>query len=178
MVKAWLMDNCLENQFLEHQRSPPVPVTIEELKSKTGVLYCKIDPDLEKEKLETLKIDRGYTYEDIIELDPEKLPNFDQAMKKFYEEHIHTDEEIRYILEGSGYFDVRFPNEDWVRISLEKGDLIVLPAGIYHRFTLDSKKYVKAMRLFIGEPVWTPYYRPSDEMEVRQNYVKYFRERI
>lgn len=60
-------------------------------------------------------------------------------MKKFYEEHIHTDEEIRYILEGSGYFDVRFPNEDWVRISLEKGDLIVLPAGIYHRFTLDSK---------------------------------------
>lgn len=46
-----------------------------------------------------------------------------------------------------GYFDVRDRNEAWIRIWVKKGAMIVLPAGIYHRFTLDSDNYIKVMQI-------------------------------
>jgi 1,2-dihydroxy-3-keto-5-methylthiopentene dioxygenase len=59
---------------------------------------------------------------------------------------------------------------------LQPGDMIVLPEGINHRFTSDLNNYIKAMRLFVGEPVWTPYNRkdvPSDHPS-RLKYISSF----
>lgn len=82
-----------------------------------------------------------------------------------------------FILDGTGYFDVRDLDDRWIRIAMTKGDLIVLPKGMYHRFTLDSNNYLRAMRLFVGEPIWTPYNRSSggvEDMKERGEYVRDF----
>ncbi|CAM9983420.1 unnamed protein product [Scytosiphon promiscuus] len=175
-IEAWYMDeDTSADQRLPHRQTPNLACDTAELES-LGVLHWELnadkhedDPDLEK-----IRKDRGYSYQDIITVSPDKLANYEEKIKSFFEEHIHTDEEIRYILEGSGYFDVRTKDERWVRIKMGKGDMITLPAGMYHRFTLDETNYIKAMRLFVGEPVWTPLNRPQDNHPVRKDYLKRF----
>jgi len=92
-------------------------------------------------------------------------------VKGFHTEHLHTDEEIRFILKGSAYFDVRDGNDVWIRILVTPGDLLVLPAGIYHRLTLIDGENVTVLRLFRGEPIWTAHNRPADHLESRKNYI-------
>jgi 1,2-dihydroxy-3-keto-5-methylthiopentene dioxygenase len=79
---------------------------------------------------------------------------------------MHEEDEIRYILSGSGFVDVRggsrdccgnvphslvppteAPTDAWIRIAVAPGDLLVYPAGIYHRFSLDERDNMTALRL-------------------------------
>ncbi|XP_024526210.1 1,2-dihydroxy-3-keto-5-methylthiopentene dioxygenase 1 [Selaginella moellendorffii] len=175
-MKAWYMDSSCEDQRLPHHLDPPQYVSEEHL-SELGVLHWVMNADEYETdpQLKKLREERGYDYEDFITVSPDKLPNYEHKIKTFYEEHIHTDEEIRYCLDGSGYFDVRDSDDRWIRIWVEKGDMIVLPAGSYHRFTNDETNYIKAMRLFVGAPIWTPYNRPQDDHPIRQQYVSEIR---
>ncbi|KAG2302348.1 hypothetical protein Bca52824_030999 [Brassica carinata] len=172
-LEAWLMDESNEDQRLPHHPSPKELLTMDYL-AELGVLYWKLNPENYENDSQLSKIrdERGYDYMDILDLCPEKVSNYEEKLKNFFTEHIHKDEEIRYCLAGSGYFDVRDKDDRWIRMWMKPGDLIVLPAGIYHRFTLDTSNYIKLMRLFVGEPVWTPYNRPQEEHPVRKEYIK------
>ncbi|CAH0558719.1 unnamed protein product [Brassicogethes aeneus] len=174
MVRAWYMDNDTSDQRNEHHRNPPVFIDLNVLKDVSGVEYFQLNLKTftTDGTLDKIKRERGYTYEDELTCSKECLENYEEKLKIFYKEHLHTDEEIRLIVEGSGYFDVRDINDDWIRIEVVPGDLLILPSGIYHRFTMDNNNFIKAKRLFIGEPVWTAHNRPSDDIECRKKYVE------
>jgi 1,2-dihydroxy-3-keto-5-methylthiopentene dioxygenase len=167
------------------QREPHKDTTAREVNKKDldalGVLSWEGLTGVDDPRLDDIKKERGYTYSDLIEVCPDKLPEYETKIKHFYREHIHYDEEIRYIVEGHGYFDVRDVNDKWIRISCEGGDMIILPEGMYHRFTTDSDNYVKANRLFVGEPIWTPYNRDDiveKENASRLKYIENFLSKI
>ncbi|KAL5121738.1 1,2-dihydroxy-3-keto-5-methylthiopentene dioxygenase [Pleosporales sp. CAS-2024a] len=168
-MKAYWFDNLEGDQRQPHDSGRAIdPAYL----SKLGVLYHQINSQAQVDELAK---SRDYKNRDEITVSPEKMGDvYEEKVKSFFHEHLHEDEEIRYILDGAGYFDVRSESDDWVRIWLEKGDLIILPSGIYHRFTTDEHNYTKAMRLFKDEPKWTPLNRgnDTDENQFRKEYLK------
>lgn len=161
-MKAYLYDNAPGDQRLPHDSGKTVD--IDDL-TKLGVLYYRFS---DVDDVNKLASERGYKNRDEITVSPEKMGDvYEDKVKSFFHEHLHEDEEIRYIRDGYGYFDVRNKGDQWVRIHLEKDDLLILPAGIYHRFTTDETNYIQAMRLFKEEPKWTPLNR-SEELDANQ----------
>lgn len=159
------------DQRLPHDSGRPVP---ESHLASIGVLYSS-HPSLST--VDTLAKERDYKNRDEIIVSKQAMGDvYESKVKMFFNEHLHEDEEIRYIRDGAGYFDVRSEGDDWIRIRLEKDDLIILPAGIYHRFTTDDADYIKAMRLFKDEPKWTPLNR-GDETDVNEHRREYLKQR-
>lgn len=166
-------DDTTTDQRAPHQKSPHEEVSFEQLE-KLGVMGFSGISSPEDPFLLKIIEERGYSYTDNLIISPTQLPDYENKIKSFYREHIHYDEEIRYCMDGTGYFDIRSADDRWIRIAVEAGDMIILPEGIYHRFTCDAFNYMHAMRFFVGEPVWTPYNRDEiDEVTnpSRQKYV-------
>uniref|UniRef100_A0A914DNY9 Acireductone dioxygenase n=1 Tax=Acrobeloides nanus TaxID=290746 RepID=A0A914DNY9_9BILA len=156
-------------------RDPPEYVSLENL-AHHGVLYYHIPVAQYEVELNKFATNNGYDYNDKITISRDKLPNYEEKIKNFFEEHLHTDDEVRYIVDGRGYFDVRSKDDVWIRILSEPGDLLILPAGVYHRFILTNEDYIHVVRLFKGVPVWTPHNRSeeTDKMLERQEYLHKF----
>jgi 1,2-dihydroxy-3-keto-5-methylthiopentene dioxygenase len=134
-------------------------VGVEELLAN-DVYYTRLDTDPARYQvpIDQLKAERGYVEQDEVQLSP-STPNLDAICAKFVDEHFHDDDEVRFVLEGEGIFDIRSKDDRWMRVVVERGDLIVVPANRHHRFLLTESKHIHCVRLFKDSSGWTPHYR-------------------
>ena len=133
------------------------PIEDSEL-AKVGVLHERLPVDDAQAALDGLKWARGYVEQDVIELRPD-TPNLQVLRDKFKDEHLHRDDEVRFVLAGAGIFDIRAQDGRWMRVLVEAGDLIVVPADLYHRFFLTERQQIRCVRLFKDAAGWVPEYR-------------------
>ncbi len=131
-----------------------------------ALVYTKKETLSDKEKEELLQTVNhrflelqkkfGYQTRDLVVLHP-NVPNIDEMLAKFDKVHYHTDEEVRYILDGSGYFGFIGKNEKFL-VHVTESDFISVPRNTNHWFYLDDRKRIKAVRYFTDTAGWVPNY--------------------
>lgn len=125
-----------------------------------GVMHRRLPLDGSEAEITRIKSERGYVEQDEVSLTPD-MPNLDAICAKFDKEHYHTLDEVRFVVDGEGIFDVRDKRDQWVRIEVDAGDLIIIPANKHHRFYLKDTKRIRCVRLFLDNSGWTPLYRET-----------------
>lgn len=118
------------------------------------------------EPIAKLKAEGGFVTADVINITPE-IEGLDAMLAKFDKEHWHDENEVRFIVKGSGLFHVNPEDGPVFRIEVVKGDMINVPRGTHHWFHLCADRTIRAIRLFEDPSGWTPHYT---ETEVENDY--------
>ena len=114
--------------------------------------------------LEPFMNKNNYQVADVININ-DTTPNYNAIREKFLHEHQHTEDEVRFFVEGKGYFWFNLDNgtDPVFNVLCEAGDLISVPANTRHWFDAGKEKpFVKAIRIFIDQSGWVPHYTGSE----------------
>ncbi len=102
----------------------------------------------------------GYVTADVINVHP-KTENLMAIREKFMKEHTHSEDEIRFFVDGQGKFWFHLDNEEILCVTCERGDFMSVPKNFRHWFDLAPGYLVKAIRIFSNMEGWTPNYTNS-----------------
>ena len=147
---------------------------IRDLLAKRGIAYEIAEPDVAvaadapaedllaayKPRIDALKAEGGYVTADVIDVFPD-TPGLDAMLERFSSEHWHSEDEVRFIIEGRGVFHIHPSGEAVMAVEVGPGDLIRVPAGVHHWFDLCADRRIRAIRLFKDPAGWAPNYTLS-----------------
>ena len=80
-------------------------------------------------------------------------PDRDALRRKFLSEHLHTEDEVRFFVEGSGLFCLHIGDEV-LQVLCETNDWISVPAGTRHWFDMGPRPSFCALRFFQNTTGW------------------------
>ncbi|MEA5473664.1 acireductone dioxygenase [Synechococcus sp. CCY9201] len=103
---------------------------------------------------EIARVQQGGTYPtvDAIRITPDH-PDRDSLRQKFLQEHTHSEDEVRFFVEGRGLFCLHLGDEV-VQILCERNDWIAVPAGTRHWFDMGEAPSFCALRFFNNPEGW------------------------
>lgn len=170
-----LLTICDQNRTLSNEQE------IRDYLAKLGIDYerwpasQRVAPDDSAEKIleayageiEKLQATGGYVTADVIDVTPD-TPGLEEMLAKFDREHWHDEDEVRFVISGSGIFHIHGQGGEVVAIEVNAGDLIRVPRGTFHWFNLCADRRIRAIRLFQDISGWTPQYTDS---QVDRNYM-------
>ena len=94
----------------------------------------------------------GYLTVDAIRLTPSH-PERQSLRQKFLAEHTHSEDEVRFFVEGRGLFCLHI-GEEVLQLLCEQNDFLRVPAGTRHWFDMGSSPRFTAIRFFNNPEGW------------------------
>lgn len=110
-------------------------------------------------EIDEMKERGGYRTADVIDVNP-ATPGLDTMLAKFDKEHTHSEDEVRFILAGRGIFFLHIDGRV-AAVEVGPGDMLRVPRGTTHWFTLCEDRRIRAIRWFQDTTGWTPQYTGS-----------------
>ena len=104
--------------------------------------------------------DSGFVTVDVISINRSN-PNKQALREKFLSEHIHTEDEVRFFVDGFGLFYLHIGDKVY-SVLCEKGDFLSVPANTMHWFDLGSEPELAAIRFFNNVEGWVAQYSGSE----------------
>jgi len=110
-------------------------------------------------EIDEMKRRGGYVMADVIDVKPE-TPGLEAMLARFDKEHTHSEDEVRFILAGRGIFFLHLGGKVY-SVEVGPGDMLRVPRGTTHWFTLCEDRRIRAIRWFQQTEGWTPHYTDS-----------------
>jgi len=110
-------------------------------------------------EIDGMKQRGGYRTADVIDVNPD-TPGLDVMLARFDKEHTHSEDEVRFILAGRGVFFLNIGGRV-ASVEVHAGDMLRVPRGTTHWFTLCADRRIRAIRWFQDTTGWTPHYTGS-----------------
>lgn len=113
-----------------------------------------------QDDIQRLKREQGYRTVDVVSMSPDH-PQKSAARGKFLDEHRHSEDEVRFFVEGQGLFTLHI-GERIYEVLCSKGDLISVPAKVPHWFDMGPNPHFVAIRLFNNDEGWVAQFTGDD----------------
>lgn len=107
-------------------------------------------------EVERLQRDNGYQAVDVMRVHPDH-PDRVALREKFLSEHRHSEDEVRFFVEGEGLFTLREDDKVYA-VLCTAGDLISVPAGMRHWFDMGAAPGFTVIRMYIDPAGWVAQY--------------------
>lgn len=136
--------------------------TIENLTS--GVSQEEILKAYQRE-VKRLMDEEGYLTVDVVSLTADH-PQKAELRQKFLNEHTHSEDEVRFFVDGKGLFSLHLDNQVF-EVLCTRGDLISVPGNTRHWFDMGENPHFTAIRFFNNPEGWVANFTGS---EIAQNF--------